>query len=98
MSPSLNAASMPGHSSAGKPKLTLLRKNNPLIDSATRQLSFRLRSERAAARGHEAVDERNARQLSQQETAERATYVVTNDGTPSELEAELASILERLAG
>ncbi len=57
-----------------------------------------LRRERAAARGHEAVDERNARQLSQQEKAERATYVVLNDGTTAELEAELASILERLAG
>jgi len=60
--------------------------------------SEELRSDRAAARGHEAVDERNARQLSQQEKAERATYVVTNNGTPAELEAELASILERLAG
>jgi len=56
-----------------------------------------LRRERAAARGHEAVDERTARQLSQQEKAEKATYVVTNDGTTAELEAELAQILDRLA-
>ena len=57
-----------------------------------------LRRQRAAARGHEADDERHARQLSQQEKAERATYVVINDGTTAELEAELALILERLAG
>jgi dephospho-CoA kinase len=56
-----------------------------------------LRRQRAAARGHEAADERHARQLSQQEKAERATYVVINDGTTAELEAELALILERLA-
>ena len=60
--------------------------------------SEELRRERAAARGHESVDERHARQLSQQEKAERATYVVRNDGTTAELEAALASILERLAG
>ena len=57
-----------------------------------------LRRERAAGRGHEALDERNARQLSQQQKADRATYVVINDGTPAELEAELSLILERLAG
>ena len=33
------------------------------------------------ARGHEAVDERAARQLSQEEKAARATYVGRNDGT-----------------
>lgn len=60
--------------------------------------SEELRRERAAVRGHEAADERHARQLSQQEKAQRATYVVTNDGTTAELEAELALILERLAG
>ncbi len=59
--------------------------------------SEELRRERASKRGHEAADERHARQLSQQEKAERATYVVTNDGTTAELEAELALILERLA-
>ncbi len=32
--------------------------------------------QRAAARGHEAVDERAARQLSQEEKADRATYIV----------------------
>jgi dephospho-CoA kinase len=56
-----------------------------------------LRAERAGARGHEALAERGARQLTQQEKAQRATYVVTNDGTPEELEEMLSGILEMLA-
>ena len=55
-----------------------------------------VRAERAAARGHEAVDERTARQLSQDEKAERATYVVHNSGTLEELEQELSSVLAKL--
>ena len=39
-----------------------------------------LRDERARSRGHAAVDERAARQLSQAEKAASATYVVHNDG------------------
>ena len=34
-----------------------------------------LRAQRAGARGHQALEERSARQLSQQEKAQRATYV-----------------------
>ena len=56
----------------------------------------RLRAERAAGRGHEALDERDARQLSQQEKAQRATYTVVNDGTLGELESKLSAILEIL--
>jgi dephospho-CoA kinase len=55
-----------------------------------------IRAERAAARGHHAVDERTARQLSQQEKAARATYVVANSGTVGELELALADVLEML--
>jgi dephospho-CoA kinase len=55
-----------------------------------------VRAQRAAARGHEAVDERTARQLGQQEKAERATYVVHNSGTLAELEQELSSVLTKL--
>ena len=47
-----------------------------------------VRAERAGARGHAALDERAARQLSQQEKAQRATYVVVNDGTVEELESQ----------
>jgi dephospho-CoA kinase len=55
-----------------------------------------VRAARAAARGHQAVDERTARQLSQQEKAQRATYSVVNEGTIDDLEQELSGILEKL--
>jgi dephospho-CoA kinase len=55
-----------------------------------------VRAERAAARGHEAVDERTARQLSQAQKAERATYAVENSGTLRELEQELSGVLAKL--
>jgi dephospho-CoA kinase len=55
-----------------------------------------VRSERAAARGHEALDERAARQLPQNEKAQRATYVVLNDGSVDELEHKLSAILGKL--
>jgi len=55
------------------------------------------RAARATARGHEAVDERTARQLTQQEKAQRATYVVQNSGTLEELEQELSSVLAKLS-
>ena len=55
-----------------------------------------LRSERAAARGHALIAERDARQLSQEEKASRATYVVRNDGTVEELEAQLSAVLAKL--
>jgi dephospho-CoA kinase len=56
----------------------------------------KLRSERASGRGHQALDERLARQLTQQEKAERATYVVVNDGDPGELDSKLSSVLDML--
>ncbi len=56
-----------------------------------------LRAERAMARGHRALEERSARQFSQQEKAQRATYVVVNDGTVDELEAKLSGVLEMLS-
>jgi dephospho-CoA kinase len=65
----------------------------PIADIADEEL----RAERAGGRGHEALAERGARQLTQQEKAQRATYVVTNDGTPEELEEMLSGILEMLA-
>lgn len=55
-----------------------------------------VRAARARARGHRAVAERDARQLSQQEKAARSTYVVVNDGDVSELEGKLASVLGEL--
>lgn len=55
-----------------------------------------LRGLRAADRGHALGKERDARQLSQQEKARRATYVVQNDGSEEELELELSGVLEKL--
>jgi dephospho-CoA kinase len=55
-----------------------------------------LRRERAAPRGHAGVDERTARQLSQTEKAERAEFVVANDGDLEELERKLSALLENI--
>jgi dephospho-CoA kinase len=55
-----------------------------------------IRERRAAARGHEALDQRAARQLTQAEKSERATYTVVNDGSEAELEHILSSILDML--
>ena len=57
-----------------------------------------IRAERAGARGHELVEARTARQLSQDEKARRADFVVRNDGDLAELEAKLSEVLERLSG
>jgi dephospho-CoA kinase len=54
------------------------------------------RSERASSRNHAALDERSARQLTQEEKSGRATYVVSNDGTVEELERELSAVLDML--
>ena len=58
--------------------------------------SEELRVARAGARGHEALEERSARQLTQQEKAHRATYVVVNDGTVQALDSNLSGLLEML--
>ena len=55
-----------------------------------------VRRERAAARGHALVDEREARQLPQLEKAERAEHVVENDGSVDDLERALSALLAKL--
>lgn len=55
-----------------------------------------VRRERAAGRGHAVAEERSSRQLSQQEKAQRATFVVHNDGSELELEQKLSAILDKL--
>jgi dephospho-CoA kinase len=55
-----------------------------------------VRGERAGARGHAAVAERTGRQLSQDEKAARADFVVRNDGTLEELREKLSRVLETL--
>jgi dephospho-CoA kinase len=56
------------------------------------------RAERAAGRGHALPDERLARQLSQEEKAQRATFVVHNDGSEGDLRRKLADVLGKLSG
>jgi dephospho-CoA kinase len=56
-----------------------------------------VRRERAAARGHALVDEREARQLAQGEKAERAEHVVANNGSVEDLEQALSELLAKLA-
>ena len=55
-----------------------------------------LRRERAEARGHALVDEREARQLAQEEKAARAEHVVENDGTLEDLEQRLSALVAKL--
>jgi dephospho-CoA kinase len=58
----------------------------------------RSRAERAGARGITELESRTGRQLSQDEKAARATFVVRNDGTIAELERALAELLARIGG
>jgi len=55
-----------------------------------------VREERARERGHRALAQREARQLSQEEKAARSSFVVVNDGSVEELEAKLSAILAML--
>jgi dephospho-CoA kinase len=55
-----------------------------------------VRAERAAARGHELIEARAARQLTQDEKAQKADFVVRNDGTVDDLEGKLSAVLEKL--
>jgi dephospho-CoA kinase len=57
-----------------------------------------LRQARAAGRGHALVDERNTRQLPQDEKAQQATFAIHNDGSVKELASELSAILDKLGG
>lgn len=56
------------------------------------------RERRAAARGTGELEGRSSRQLTQDEKAERATFVVSNDGSMADLEAELSDLFPRLEG
>ncbi len=55
-----------------------------------------VRGERARARGHALVDEREARQLTQAEKASRAAHVIQNDGSVDDLERKLSALVEKL--
>ena len=55
-----------------------------------------LREERAAARGHEGVAGRAGRQLTQEEKAARADFVIHNDGSLADLEGTVGEMLDEL--
>jgi dephospho-CoA kinase len=55
-----------------------------------------VRRQRAAARGHALVDEREARQLAQDEKAARAEHRIENDGSVEDLELALSALLAKL--
>jgi dephospho-CoA kinase len=57
-----------------------------------------VRRVRAAARGHALVDEREARQLAQDEKAARAEHAIANDGSIEDLESALSALLAKLRG
>jgi dephospho-CoA kinase len=57
-----------------------------------------LRAKRAATRGHEGIEGRAGRQLSQDEKARRADHVIRNDGTIGDLEAAVREVLADLRG
>jgi len=57
-----------------------------------------LRRQRASFRGQESLAEREVRQLSQEEKARRATYVIRNSGSLAELERDVAGLLAVLGG
>lgn len=57
-----------------------------------------VRRGRAADRGTSRLEDREQRQLSQAEKAERASWVVANDGSVEDLRAELERLLPELEG
>ncbi len=55
-----------------------------------------LREQRAAARGHEGVAGREGRQLTQEQKAARADFVIRNDGSLADLEGTVGEVLAEL--
>jgi dephospho-CoA kinase len=57
-----------------------------------------LRAERAGARGTSDLEARAGQQLSQREKADRATFVVDNEGDLTDLEDALAQVYDQIVG
>jgi dephospho-CoA kinase len=55
-----------------------------------------VRRDRAEARGHALVAERETRQLTQEEKSSRAEHVIENEGTVEDLEQALSGLVEKL--
>jgi dephospho-CoA kinase len=60
--------------------------------------SDQVRRDRAESRGHTLVGERDARQLPQEEKAQRAAHVIENDGSVEDLERALSELVAKLTG
>jgi len=58
--------------------------------------SDEMRRTRAQARGHALIDEREARQLTQEEKASRAEHVIENEGSIEDLERALSTLVDTL--
>jgi len=58
--------------------------------------SDEMRRTRAQARGHALIDEREARQLTQEEKASRAEHVIENEGNIEDLERALSTLVDTL--
>jgi dephospho-CoA kinase len=71
----------------------------PIFDTTVAIVtSDEARRERAEARGHALVGEREARQLAQEEKAARAEHVIENDGALEDLELRLSALIAKLGG
>jgi dephospho-CoA kinase len=55
-----------------------------------------MRQEREQGRDLAALEGRSARQLSQDEKAERASHVIVNDGSLADLESKITALVARL--
>jgi len=57
----------------------------------------RIRNERLAERGQPGLEGREDRQLGQEEKARRAEYVIRNEGSLEELDAQVAELIGKIA-
>ncbi|HXS33070.1 MAG TPA: dephospho-CoA kinase [Solirubrobacterales bacterium] len=93
--------SLPGDADVAVVEVPLLFEGEmaPVFDTTVAVVTAdEVRRVRAEARGHTLVGEREARQLSQDEKAERAEHVIENDGTVEELEQRLSALVAKLRG
>lgn len=91
--------SLPGGTSFAVVEVPLLFETGmePAFDTTIAVVSDeKTRQARAGERGHALVEERSARQLSQEEKAARADHVIRNDGSLEDLERELSGLLAKL--
>jgi dephospho-CoA kinase len=93
--------SLPGETRIAVVEVPLLFESEmePVFDTTVAVVtSDQVRRERAEARGHALVGERDARQLGQDEKAARAEHVIENDGTLGDLEQRLSALVAKLEG